>query len=277
MGGGTHRRSPPRLAVRDLRAEPLVGLHPVLARDLDEAEQSLRTALGELEDWGYGEQIGQIYCEAFLSAVLRERGDLEGARAVLENSVDPGGEDDGARYWLNSQIELLLAEQRHDEALPAAEGYAARFDAFMRNPMDAPWRSHKALALAGLGRAEEGLPLVEEELERARAWGAPGTVARTLRVLGMVQPDDGLAHLEEAVEVVAGSPARLEHAKSLLALGIALRHARRPTDARAPLRQALEVADVCGAASLRAGPAPAARGRRAAARHRAVRCRVAHR
>jgi DNA-binding CsgD family transcriptional regulator len=218
--------------------------------DLEEAEESLRTALGELEVWGYGEQIGQIYCDAFLAAVLRERGDLEGARAALENSIDPGGEDDGARYWLNSKIELLLAEQRHDEALAAAEDYAARFDHIVRNPMDAPWRSHKALALAGLGRAEEGLPLVEEELERARVWGAPGTVARTLRVLGTLRRDDGLPQLEEAVEVVAASPARLEHAKALLALGIALRRARRPTDARAPLRRALEVADVCGAASL---------------------------
>jgi DNA-binding CsgD family transcriptional regulator len=218
--------------------------------DLEQAEQSLRTALGELELFGYGEQVGQIYCEAFLAGVLRERGDLEGARAVLENSVDPGGEDDGARYWLNSKIELLLAEQRHDEALAAAEDYAARFDHLVRNPMDAPWRSHKALALAGLGRAEEGLPLVEEELERARTWGAPGTVARTLRVLGTLRRDDGLTHLEEAVEVVAPAPARLEHAKALLALGSAMRRARRPTDARVPLRQALEVADVCGAASL---------------------------
>lgn len=216
--------------------------------ELAEAEESLRAALNEFELWGYGEQQAQIYCDAFLAAVLRERGDLDDAWQALQRSSDPGGADDGARYWLNSRIELLLAERRFDEALAAADDYASRFDAIVRNPMDAPWRSHKALALAGLGRHEEGLPLVEEELERARAWGAPGTVARTLRVLGTLE--GGLGRLEEAVEVVAPSPARLEHAKALLALGTAVRLGRRPTDARDPLRRALELADVCGAPAL---------------------------
>jgi DNA-binding CsgD family transcriptional regulator len=218
--------------------------------ELAEAEDSLRTALGEFELWGYGEQQAQIYCDAFLAAVRRERGELDYARQALERSLDPGGADDGARYWLNSQIELLIAERRFEEALAAADDYAGRFDQMVPNPMDAPWRSHKALALAGLGRHEEGLSLVEEELRPARAWGAPGTVARTLRVLGTLERDGGLNHLEEAVEVVSPSPARLEHAKALLALGIALRHARRPTDARDPLRRALELADVCGAPGL---------------------------
>jgi DNA-binding CsgD family transcriptional regulator len=218
--------------------------------ELADAEESLRTAVGEFRLWGYGEQQAQIYCDAFLAAVLRERGELDGARQALERSLDPGGADDGARYWLNSQIELLIAERRFEEALVAADDYAGRFDQMVANPMDAPWRSHKALALAGLGRHEEGQPLVEEELHRARTWGAPGTVARTLRVLGTLERDQGLGHLHEAVEVVAPSPARLEHAKALLALGTALRHTRRPTEARDPLRRALELADVCGAPGL---------------------------
>jgi DNA-binding NarL/FixJ family response regulator len=66
----------------------------------------------------------------------------------------------------------------------------------------------------------------------------------------MVESDRGLDHLEGAVEVIAPSPAKLEQAKAQLALGIALRHARRPTDARAPLRRALELANVCGASTL---------------------------
>jgi DNA-binding CsgD family transcriptional regulator len=65
-------------------------------------------------------------------------------------------------------------------------------------------------------------------------------------------PTDGVEHLEEAVAVTAGTPARLEHAKALTAFGAALRRARRPADARPPLRQALELATRCGADGLAA-------------------------
>ena len=47
-----------------------------------------------------------------------------------------------------------------------------------------------------------------------------------------------------------GTAARLELAKSFAALGSALRLARKPSDAREPLRRALELAQVCGATAL---------------------------
>jgi DNA-binding CsgD family transcriptional regulator len=215
--------------------------------ELADAETSLRAALDEFKLWGYGRDQAEIYCDAFLSAVLRERGDLASARAALEQSDDPGAQDDGARYWLNSQVELLLAERRFDEALHAVDEYACRFGSLIRNPMDAPWRSHKGVALHRLDRAIEARPLVEEELVLAREWGAPGTVARSLRSLAQVSPGDELTHLWEAVEIVDGSPARLEAAKSFAALGSALRRSRRPSEAREPLRRALELAVACGA------------------------------
>ena len=46
------------------------------------------------------------------------------------------------------------------------------------------------------------------------------------------------------------TPARLELAKALAALGGALRRDRRPTDAREPLRAALELAVACDAPGL---------------------------
>ena len=46
------------------------------------------------------------------------------------------------------------------------------------------------------------------------------------------------------------SHARLELAKALADLGSALRRERRPTDAREPLRRALELADACSAEGL---------------------------
>ena len=56
--------------------------------------------------------------------------------------------------------------------------------------------------------------------------------------------------LEEAVAATAQSPARLEHAKNLMAWGSALRRRGRPTAAREPLARAAELATVCGARPL---------------------------
>lgn len=218
--------------------------------DLADAEASLRSARDQSNSWGYGAEQAQIYSDAFLSIVRQERGDLTGARAALEQSRDPKGNDDGARYWVNSHVELLLAEGRFAEALDEVEVYAARFGSLVSNPMDAPWRSHRAVALHGSGRAAEARDLVEQEVELARVWGAPATVARSLRSLALVAPEGALPALEEAVEVVGSSPARLEAAKTFAALGRALRRSRRPSEAREPLRRALELAVACGATPL---------------------------
>ena len=68
-------------------------------------------------------------------------------------------------------------------------------------------------------------------------------VARALRVLGTVEHGEGSSASRRPWRSRRGSPARLEHAKALAELGAALRAARRPTEARDPLRQALELAE----------------------------------
>jgi DNA-binding NarL/FixJ family response regulator len=94
------------------------------------------------------------------------------------------------------------------------------------------------------------MTVARDDLARARRFGAPWDLGRALRVLGRIEREAGLEHLEEAVAVLAHSNARLEYAKALLALGAALRHARRPADSREPLRAALELATACGAPPL---------------------------
>src|SRR5262249_29718464 len=69
--------------------------------------------------------------------------------------------------------------------------------------------------------------------------------------LATVRRRDALALLDEAAGLLEGSPARLELARVLAHQGTALRHARRPGDAREPLRRALELAEGCGADRLR--------------------------
>ena len=65
---------------------------------------------------------------------------------------------------------------------------------------------------------------------------------------GTLRGDPG--DLAEAVRVLDGSAARLDLAKALLARGAALRRDRRPSDAREPLRRALELAAACDAPGL---------------------------
>jgi DNA-binding NarL/FixJ family response regulator len=59
-----------------------------------------------------------------------------------------------------------------------------------------------------------------------------------------------LSLLRESVELLETSQAKLEHARSLIALGSALRRDQLRADSRPPLRQGLELAVACGATRL---------------------------
>jgi DNA-binding NarL/FixJ family response regulator len=214
--------------------------------ELAEAEESLRLGLDEAELYGYG---ARAYFAAFPALVLIERGDTSGARQTLERGDHRSAGPDGARWWLVSRVRLLLAEDEAQGALDVAEALQEASRGVV-NPAAAPWRSLKAQALDRLGRADEALALATEEVELARRFGAPGTVGRALRIVGTIEREDGLDHLREAVEVLRDSPAQLEHAKALGALGAALRRAGKRADAREPLREALDLAHRCGAHGL---------------------------
>jgi DNA-binding CsgD family transcriptional regulator len=217
--------------------------------ELADAELWIRDGLTGMAQWGFTEPT-QTYSLGQLAAILLDRGDLAGARRAWSAGRDIGANDPGTRGWLGRDIELLLAEGAYEALIAAADAYAQRFEGLVRNPADVPWRSLKALALHGLGRDGEAQELAEAELELAREWGAPATVARTLRTLGTIDGAAGVAPLEEAVAAVEGSPARLEHARSLAALGGALLRDQRPAAAREPLREALAIATACGATGV---------------------------
>jgi DNA-binding CsgD family transcriptional regulator len=217
--------------------------------ELGEAETSLREARDQLQE-GFGDNGPSLaYGAGFLARALIEKGDLAGARAALAGRGTPNPESDGDGLVRRSEVELLLAESRWDEAHAAAGDYHARLRG-IDNPAWAPWRSLEALALDGLGRHDEALGLLTEELDAARRWGAPGAIARTLRLHGTLGQNDGHELLREAVAVAQASPARLEHAKALVALGSALRRSGRRSEAREPLGRGLELATRCGAAGL---------------------------
>jgi len=118
------------------------------------------------------------------------------------------------------------------------------------NPGASCWRSALALAVAAEDPAE-ARQLATSELEDARRAGLPRPASIALRARGMLEGGErGLRDLREAAELAAKADARLEHARSLVELGAALRRANQRTAAREPLRTGLDLAHRCGAARL---------------------------
>jgi DNA-binding CsgD family transcriptional regulator len=119
------------------------------------------------------------------------------------------------------------------------------------NPAALAWRSAAALSLAELGRHSEARALADEELARARSFGAPRAIGIALRAQALVGPAGArLERLRAAAEVLEGSEARLEHARALVDVGAALRASGQRTAAREPLLEALVIAAKCGARAV---------------------------
>jgi DNA-binding CsgD family transcriptional regulator len=114
-----------------------------------------------------------------------------------------------------------------------------------------PWRSEAALAQLALGDHESAERLSAEELELARAFGAPRALGVASRAAGIVAGGErGELLLREAIDAFERGDARLERARALTDLGAMLRRRNRRTEARALLREALDSAHRLGAERL---------------------------
>jgi DNA-binding CsgD family transcriptional regulator/predicted negative regulator of RcsB-dependent stress response len=112
------------------------------------------------------------------------------------------------------------------------------------------WNPALALVAARADRTE-GLELAAAQLNDARLLGLPVHTGIALRTLGVIEGgEQGLGHLREAAETLCESVQRLEYARTLVELGAALRRANQRVAARVPLREALDLADRCGATRL---------------------------
>jgi DNA-binding CsgD family transcriptional regulator/Flp pilus assembly protein TadD len=190
---------------------------------------------------------------AALGVVLVER-DRLGEAEELMTQERFGRRSVRVPWFLEARARVHAAAGRLDEALEdLLECGRIEQDWDVRTPAFSTWRAHAASLLASLGRHDEAIRLAREELERCRAFAAPGPIGAALRTLGTLEDGDAaMALLDEAVEVLRGSPERLEQASALLERGAALRRAGRRAAAREPLRQALELARGCGAEVLAA-------------------------
>lgn len=115
----------------------------------------------------------------------------------------------------------------------------------------AVWRPGAATCLARLGRADEARVLAEEQVAAARGFAARPLLGTSLRTLGSIIGGlDGIALVEEAVDVLDGSGAKGEHTSALLDLGRLLRLDRKPARAKEHLQRGLDQADRNGALLL---------------------------
>ena len=237
-------------AVKVFRAQTLLW-----RGDLGEAEASSRDALAAGQAWGTSARFAG-HAAAFLADTLMEQGKLDEAAAALDRVSSSETLPDSVRLLYLRDSSARLRILRGD----VAGGVADLLDAGRRfeqvrshNPAFIAWRSVAALALHQLGEVDEARRLATEELELASVWAAPRALGAALRAAGVIAGgEQGLRFLEEAEQVLSKSPAKLEHAKACTELGAALRRANRRSAAREHLRQAVELATICGATPLAA-------------------------
>jgi DNA-binding CsgD family transcriptional regulator len=192
---------------------------------------------------------------AALIDALMSRDQLQAAANELARHRLDGALTDEyhAAFLLDSRARLRLAQGRADDALADALDAGRRQNAAQTpNPTMVPWGSTAALAAAATGDLQRAQELAEEELELARAFGAPRAVGIALRARALVssRADERIERLREAVNVLEHSPARLDHAVALVDLGAALRRDQQRVNARDPLRKGLDIATTAGSVAL---------------------------
>ena len=218
----------------------------------DEAIAEHEAALAARQD-GWSQYLGTAV--GGLAAAQMERGDLAGARRVLQIAEEDPGLADSIEWpvVLVRRGELLLAEARPGEALEQLETAGRILTQAFDYVAWAPWRSGAVRALLALDRRQRAHELASELVELTRRLGAPSHLALALRTLAQTERGQrALELLEEAVSLFERRPERLQHAYALIEYGAALRRAGRRAAAGDLLRQGLGLAERGGLKALAA-------------------------
>ncbi len=218
--------------------------------DLAHAEAELETVIGLAQDANL--LMGITTALFLLIDVLLER-ESQSRVVELVEQTELGPD------FLNTASGAMLLEARgrlrllrRDRARGIEDLRAAgEIISLLRfGPAYSSWRSSLALALPPVER-EEAHALASEELGLAQLTGLARPQGIALRTLGILhEPPATVDLLRQSVALLEDSPARLEHARSLVELGSALRRANRRADARGPLVAGLQLAYACGAHRL---------------------------
>jgi tetratricopeptide (TPR) repeat protein len=219
---------------------------------IEAAEADARTALRP-----FGHRMPEFITSASYAAILIDplvaRGALAEGQALLDEfEGGPVTDDLNVLLLLEARANLRRAQGRPQEARADLE--RLRLESEQRGIEwlgAANWPAELAIVVHLLGDSMAARRLAEEHLDRARDFGAPSAVGRALLALGTTEPPErAMSTLEEAVSVLADSPARLEHARAIVTLGSALLERGQHKPAVSLLNEGAERASRCGARPL---------------------------
>jgi DNA-binding CsgD family transcriptional regulator len=199
---------------------------------------------------GYGWAQFARGTAARFALCLLERGSIAAASAVLtaEPPLTEPPYDLEDSVYLVALGELRRAQGRLEEALVAAEAAGVAAESTIPFYDHCRWRTTAAQAALGVGKQERAREIAEEMLARAQQTQVVEHRIEGLRITGIAHGGaDGIASLQEAVELGRSSPPRLETVRSLVDLGAALRRSGERAACRAPLQEAADQARQSGA------------------------------
>lgn len=227
------------------------GLARLLVGRLGDAEADGLDAIDAARfSTGAGQRLAMTAAIGVVVDARAERGDAAGAMAILaEHGLVGGLGTDPQLRALLPRARAHLAAGRPADALADARRAGASFGDFQ--DVLKHHASTEALAHLALGDRGAALEAILPHLDRARTWGTPATLAAALRVTGLARGGAaGVSHLEEAVELVSATPARMETARCTIALGMLRRRAGHRNAALEALRAGADLAQQLGARSI---------------------------
>lgn len=191
---------------------------------------------------------------AALADARLQAGDLAAAARVIASSdlSDEQCGTPGLHGLIAVRTRVRAATGEHRGAFGELLALGRRFaEMGGESPALLPWRSQAALLAHALGDVEQARRLAAAEVEISRAQGGGRATARALTADATVGPPQrAVESAEEALSLLDGLQAPLEHARALVALAAALGDRGSQKAARERLREALRIAARCGAKPL---------------------------
>lgn len=195
---------------------------------------------------------GMPFGRAHLANALMLRGEWDEARRVLAEAQRAERAEENP-FYLDCRGWFRLMQGDPNAALAdfVACGQSLAGRGGVDTPSVLPWRSQAALALVQLSDERRAHELAIEELNLATKQQVPGAIGEALIVVGLAEGgEDGIRRVQDAVDILQGSPRVLTLARALTELGAMLRRNRQRQRARGFLVAALDIAHRHGATAL---------------------------